>query len=622
MPRPRRSLALFLVLAAASKADAHGHLSNPIPRAPLWLPQYDNGHTSPTATYRLDEPVYQLGGPMQISGHQYSTNAFRCRESRPEAPVQTITAGSTLQVDWTLSAVHPGDCYLWLSYDEDKDEPENWFKVAEFPGCVDKQLYDSGSFDGTEPPVSNSWPVTIPSWLPSCDHCVLRWEWVSYQQVVDNEYFVTCADVTIVGTAEAHSTFLQRVSPIVSISSPFGHMPSTVDPCTPATLGNCYRRAYNREFGPEYLLGPDVATYDNALQPSPILSPPSPAPPAASPAPAPIVPPPSSSPSPTVVQPPPSPNLNPVVCSGVSLTFTLVQAWSGGFQAKVNIEPYVPELDILVDYLGTGVSVLDVWGGQLTSSTGSLYSMRSAAWQSGAISFNANGSPQEPLSISCASSTDTSPSEPSPSPAPAPDPSPGPSPDPTPAPTPTPTPSGCKDVSLSYSELQTWWGGFQGKVTISPYVPNLDVVMDYSGTGVSVYDVWGGQLVSSQGSVYYMRSASWQSGGLTFNANGPPSAPVEIRCGTGSHEQAETGDNSSALASSLPLSHTLIAPLAGAIATVGIMIVAAVLVVRAKGKFFNSTTTNSSPSESPHNDHEGTRPPTAGAPDGMPAVSV
>lgn len=89
-------------------------MSQPTPRPPLWLPQYDDGaHTSPTATYRLDEPVYKLAGPLSISMHQYSHNALRCRESRPASPpFQAYAAGETITVSWELSAPHPGDCYL------------------------------------------------------------------------------------------------------------------------------------------------------------------------------------------------------------------------------------------------------------------------------------------------------------------------------------------------------------------------------------------------------------------------------------------------------------------------------------------------------------------------------
>jgi hypothetical protein len=189
-----RTVPVILVVAlSVVSVAAHGHMSNPAPRPPLWLPQYNDGaYTDKDATYRWDEPVYQIAGPKASSGHQYSAKAFRCRKSKPSsAPFRELVAGETIDVEWTLSAVHPGDCYLWLSYDTNVDEPENWFKIAAFPGCVDKNAFDAG-FSGRDPRTSNKWPVKLPSWLASCDHCVLRWEWVTVQQVIDNEYFVTC----------------------------------------------------------------------------------------------------------------------------------------------------------------------------------------------------------------------------------------------------------------------------------------------------------------------------------------------------------------------------------------------------------------------------------------------
>jgi hypothetical protein len=101
-------LGLGLVALAATAVDAHGHMSKPAPRDPLWLPQYDDGaHTDVGATYRWDEPVYTMAGPTNISGHAYSTNAFRCHESRPsEAPFAEIVAGATIDVEWDLTANH------------------------------------------------------------------------------------------------------------------------------------------------------------------------------------------------------------------------------------------------------------------------------------------------------------------------------------------------------------------------------------------------------------------------------------------------------------------------------------------------------------------------------------
>lgn len=202
------------------------------------------------------------------------------------------------------------------------DEPERWIKLAAFPGCVDKDVYDAG-FNGLSPPSVNSWPVTLPDWLPSCDHCVLRWEWASVQQVTDLEFFATCADVTISGTSESHESFLSKVAPVTSISSPFDHLPSDASRCTPETMGNCYRRAYDGEFGVEYLAGPAVASYDSDAEPAP-HSPPSPSPPPVQP------------PSPSPPAPPPAPPTPPPVERAHELTM-YVENW---LPCPADVTPY------------------------------------------------------------------------------------------------------------------------------------------------------------------------------------------------------------------------------------------------------------------------------------------
>jgi len=154
----------------------------------------------------------------------------------------------------------------------------------------------------------NTWPTRLPDWLPSCDHCVLRWEWVALQQVTNAEFYVTCADVRIIGTSEPHDEFVANVSPVTVISHPFSHLPTSIDACTPETMGNCYRRVYQGnpvQIGEEYLYGPAIATYNGPLSPSQPPSPPSRPPTAPPPSPRPTPPsPPSSPPAPNT---PPAP---------------------------------------------------------------------------------------------------------------------------------------------------------------------------------------------------------------------------------------------------------------------------------------------------------------------------
>jgi hypothetical protein len=155
---------------------AHGRLLSPTPRPPAWRMPSMTGHVSPTATYRENEPPYMLGGPTFMSGHQYNESSFRCHDFAPTAPSTTITAGGDLSLQWLLEANHPGDCSLYISYDEPTSPhpgPATYFKLANFVGCVDQAQLPT--FDGRAPPVANAWQMTLPSWLPSASHAVLRW---------------------------------------------------------------------------------------------------------------------------------------------------------------------------------------------------------------------------------------------------------------------------------------------------------------------------------------------------------------------------------------------------------------------------------------------------------------
>lgn len=75
-----------------------------------------------------------------------------------------------------------------------------WFKIRDFVGCISPHLLPS--FGGVDPPVSNWAAITLPAWLPSASHAVLRFEWLAVQQAAHIEFFVSCADVVIEGTAE------------------------------------------------------------------------------------------------------------------------------------------------------------------------------------------------------------------------------------------------------------------------------------------------------------------------------------------------------------------------------------------------------------------------------------
>ena len=112
--RLHQMMRVCLLLLGCSAANAHGRLTVPRPRPPLWAEPDMQGHTSRTATYRWNEPVFTLNGPMSHSGHAYRADSYRCHDFKAETPQTTVTAGAPLGLAWTLDATHPGD---WCASD-------------------------------------------------------------------------------------------------------------------------------------------------------------------------------------------------------------------------------------------------------------------------------------------------------------------------------------------------------------------------------------------------------------------------------------------------------------------------------------------------------------------------
>ena len=107
---------LFASLLVA--VDAHGRLLVPRPRLPLWSAPGMAGHTEVSASWREDEPPFLLSGPTTFNGHEYTSAAFRCHDFAAAEPAVVLVAGTALELRWTLPANHPGDCSLYISYDE------------------------------------------------------------------------------------------------------------------------------------------------------------------------------------------------------------------------------------------------------------------------------------------------------------------------------------------------------------------------------------------------------------------------------------------------------------------------------------------------------------------------
>jgi len=326
-------LRLALLASALGMASAHGHMTQPSPRPLAWAYPTDQH----IGAYRYNEPPFTVqNGPSLQSGYQYGPTSFRCHDFASGTPSSTLTAGAVLNLEWEIVARHPGDCSLWISYDEDKTAPLTWIKLRDFVGCMDQASLPEylSTPSWTDPIGTSAYTITLPDWLPSCDHCVLRWEYIAVQALSNIELYTTCADVTVVGTAEPVSTFLSKASPVVVINNS-DHLPST---------SSSYRNAYNNQKGAQYLVGPAVATYSDV----PVAASPSPP----SPPPLPPSPSPSSPSPPPAPSPPPSP---PAAPRGEYLTPSLA-SWTSASPHALSLARFNSLLSVLttlVDFEST-----------------------------------------------------------------------------------------------------------------------------------------------------------------------------------------------------------------------------------------------------------------------------
>lgn len=116
------------------------------------------------------------------------------------------------------------------------------------------------------------------------------------------------------------------------------------------------------------------------------------------------------------------------------------------------------------------------------------------------------------------------PSPPSPPPSP-------PAPHRPPA-SPSPPPSEC-DLALSFGVSNSWAGGFNGYVSVTPWVPGAVIEVDWSSSGIALSSVWNGDIVSTSGSVVTIRLAAYVAQRVGFTAQGTvPDEPLPLlSCG-------------------------------------------------------------------------------------------
>ena len=272
---------------------AHAKLLNPSPREPLWVRGFRALPAAEAAWLTVGYPFQQFE-PVTRNGKQLPATSFRCKKFRAAPPSTTLVAGNSTRITWFFQATHPGDCSLYISYDGgNKDEPEHWIKLFDFPGCTS----DISNFN-MPGKGSNTVHVVLPSWLPSCEHCVMRWEYQAIHDRSNIQQYVDCADVTVVGTSEAHEVFTCRVTPITAISDA-DHL------CRDCPVRYYYSRGEGGpQVGAEFMHGPAIARYNDAgCVPPPPLSPHQP--PSPNPLPSTLPPPPPSPHSPSPSPQPP-----------------------------------------------------------------------------------------------------------------------------------------------------------------------------------------------------------------------------------------------------------------------------------------------------------------------------
>ena len=187
--------------------------------------------SSPTFTH-LNSANHVQNAPI---GGGVNAAAFSCRQSTGSAPAVTVASGGTLDITWSFTAAHVGDCAAYLSYDAGAIAAKDatWFKIANLKTC---ELQNNS-------PIS----VTIPSGLPASTHAVLRWEWYALHQGPGSpEFYSQCVDIAITSTVAAGGALPTPRCPVT------GWMPT-------GGTGK-YRFAFGGG-GAQYITGPKIATF-------------------------------------------------------------------------------------------------------------------------------------------------------------------------------------------------------------------------------------------------------------------------------------------------------------------------------------------------------------------------
>ncbi|ORY04996.1 putative endoglucanase precursor, partial [Basidiobolus meristosporus CBS 931.73] len=144
-------------------AQAHMEMKKPLARRSKFNPYLT-----------IDQIDYSLSSPL---GTSYP---YPCRGAPKGSSVATYNAGDKIQVELFGEATHNGGhCQFAVSYDEGKT-----FVVLRT--IMKTCMLEGLSFD-----------VPIPEGAPSSSNVVFAWTWINRSG--NREYYMNCADITIVG---------------------------------------------------------------------------------------------------------------------------------------------------------------------------------------------------------------------------------------------------------------------------------------------------------------------------------------------------------------------------------------------------------------------------------------
>jgi len=173
----------ILAAALAATVNGHGRLMKPPTRKPQG---YEN------------DPV---SGP--------NGTDFVCRNDPPRGVVPTkVTAGTDINMQWTLTAAHVGDCSVYIGYGEaatngygDEKRNARFVKIANVHDC---KRYNNQDY-----------AVHLPGWLPA-GRAVIRWEWYALHVAPTIEFYTQCADVEV----ESNSSYMPEHLPSYTVVTP------------------------------------------------------------------------------------------------------------------------------------------------------------------------------------------------------------------------------------------------------------------------------------------------------------------------------------------------------------------------------------------------------------------